>query len=95
MSELLATVELNPSPATLMLFYDEDSATVFATGKVCQINSLLAVFCLLLSVISANTVLKRQRDTVERDYFGEDVPCIHFAIRLILILSGVKKKERR
>ena len=30
----MASVELDPSPATLMLFYDEDSATVFATGKV-------------------------------------------------------------
>ena len=30
----MASVELDPSPATLMLFCDEDSATVFATGKV-------------------------------------------------------------
>ena len=34
LSKLIANVELDPSPATLMLFYDEDSATVFATGKV-------------------------------------------------------------
>jgi len=33
LSKLVASVELDPSPATLMLFYDEDSATVFATGK--------------------------------------------------------------
>ena len=31
---LMANVELDPSPATLMLFYDEDSSTIFATGKV-------------------------------------------------------------
>ncbi len=34
LDEKIATVEHDAAPATLMLFYDEDSATLFATGKV-------------------------------------------------------------
>ena len=34
LSQAVASMELEPSPATLMLFYDEGSSTVFATGKV-------------------------------------------------------------
>eukprot|EP00795_Rhopilema_esculentum_P000897 gene898-10652_t len=33
LSAPIGNVELEPSPATLMLFYDEDSSTLFATGK--------------------------------------------------------------
>lgn len=41
LSKEVAFMELEASPATLMLFYDEGSSTVFATGKVNQSKYLI------------------------------------------------------
>ena len=34
LNKVISSVELDTSPSTLMIHYDEDSSTLFATGKV-------------------------------------------------------------
>lgn len=54
LSAPINTVGLDVSPAILIPFYDEDSSTLFLTGKVLPCQNQLAFSCAQLNFICIN-----------------------------------------